>query len=151
MNQTVIRKSCAGAALAAALLGTVVGAHAAPLPPIHTEGAVAYMSGGIGQDESAAMQAEGRKWPVTLEFAINQKPRAEFAADVQVQVRDARGQTVLQTRADGPFLLARLAPGRYQVNATLQGRTLHRAVSVKGHAPAKAVFVWPAGTAESGA
>ena len=44
-------------------------------------------------------------------------------------------------------MLARLAPGHYDVEATLAGKSLHRKVLVKQGHPTKAVFVWPAAAA----
>ena len=136
----------------AATLGTLVATGfvqaATPLPPVHKSGDVEYLSGGVGRDESAAIERASKEWPLTLEFAVKEKHRDEFAADVKTVVRDAKGRAVLQTDSDGPFLLAKLEPGQYAIDATLAGRTLHEKVAVKHGQPAKAVFVWPAGTNE---
>jgi hypothetical protein len=43
----------------------------------------------------------------------------------------------------GPFLLARLAPGAYKIDASLGGRTLHREVQVQANHPASVLFLWP--------
>lgn len=121
----------------------------APLPPVHKSGAVEYLSGGIGKDEARAIEGVEKHWPLTLEFAVKDKQRADFAANVKVLVRDAQGHTALETTAGGPLLLARLTPGHYSVQASLGGKTLHEKVLVKAGHPAKAVFLWPAGTDES--
>lgn len=117
-------------------------AWAAVLPPVRAQGAVKYLSGGIGIDESRAISREAGRWPMTLEFAARDKARHEYVADVKVRVRDARGHTVLDTMSDGPFLLARLGPGRYRVNATYEGRTLTHRIDVKAGMPVRQVFVW---------
>jgi hypothetical protein len=139
------------AALAATLGTLLVGAapsRAASLPPVQMSGDVEYLSGGIGKDESTAIEAEGRQWPLTLEFALRENQHDVFTADVKVLVRDAKGRTALETESEGPFLLARLAPGPYLVEATLADKTLRQRVVVKQGQSAKAVFVWPAGTGE---
>ena len=141
-------KTLLASALAALVMGTGAQA-AAPLPPVHRSGAVEYLSGGIGKDEATAIEGAARHWPLTLEFAVKDKQRADFAADVKVLVRDAKGHKALEATADGPFLLARLTPGRYSVEASLGGKTLHEKVLVKPGHPAKALFLWPAGTGES--
>ena len=64
-------------------------------------------------------------------------------------MRDAKGHAALQANAGGPFLLAKLAPGHYAVEATFAGKTLHEKVDIKQGHPAKALFVWPAGTGET--
>jgi hypothetical protein len=117
---------------------------AATLPPVHRAGGVEFLSGGIGKDEATALEKAAPRWPLTLEFAVKDQHRADFAADVQVVVRDAKGHAALRTRADGPFLLARLAPGPYEVEARLDGKTLREKVVVKDGAPARALLLWPA-------
>jgi hypothetical protein len=141
-----LRRTALAAGLTALALG-VNNLHAETvLPPVHHSGAVQYLSGGIGDGEASAIQSASKQWPLTLEFAIKTRHGAEYAADVAVKVRDTHGQTALDTHAQGPFLLAKLAPGAYNVDATLDGKTLHQQVVVKTGLPAKAVMVWPAGT-----
>lgn len=132
------------AVLLGALLALGSHARAGALPPVQHEGGIEYLSGGVGQDEARAIEQAGRHWPLTLEFAVQDGKRADFTADVQVLVRDARRHTVLQTTTQGPFLLARLRPGHYTVEATRQGQTRHQAVTVARSHAAHAVFVWPA-------
>jgi hypothetical protein len=126
--------------------GTLVHA-ATALPDVHRTGPVEYLSGGVGLDESRAIESAGRQWPLTLEFAARDGQHADFLADVKVRVRDATGQDALEATSDGPFLLARLPPGAYIVDATLGGRTLRQNVVIRPHQPAKALFVWPADAA----
>ncbi|MEO8653527.1 MAG: hypothetical protein ABI409_05330 [Ramlibacter sp.] len=138
------QQAARAASFVALLMGSAL-VHAAALPPVHKIGQVEYLSGGIGKDESTAIQAAARKWPLTLEFAEKDGQHADYLADVKVIVRDAAGHSALQAQAEGPFLLARLAPGRYNVEATLAGKTLHEPVVVKRGQPGQVAFVWPAG------
>ena len=107
-------------------------------------GTVEYLSGGIGLDESRAIESASRQWPLTLEFAARDRQHADFLSDVKVRVRDARGHDALEATSEGPFLLAKLPPGAYVVEATLEGRTLRENVVIRPHQPAKALFVWRA-------
>ena len=136
------RKAAPAAILAALLAGGALAQAGAPLPPVHNSGPVEYLSGGIGADESAAIQSASRQWPLALEFAIKDRQRADFAADVKVRIRDAQGNEVLQATSEGPFLLARLAPGSYAVEATLAGQTQHRKVDVKAGQSSRQMFLW---------
>lgn len=129
--------------LAAAVLLAAAATQAAPLPPLHHQGPVAWTSGGIGADESRAMDHAAAGWPLALEFAVHDGHRADFLADVHVRVRDAQGRTVLHATAGGPFLLARLAPGRYTVDARFAGRDLQRTVLIEPGAHVRQVFEWP--------
>jgi hypothetical protein len=72
--------------------------------------------------------AAARQYPLTLEFAIKHTPRAEYTANVHVTITDAQGQRLLDTRSDGPFLLAKLPAGQYTVMAERHGQTLARTV-----------------------
>ena len=132
-----------------ALLVAAAAAQTGALPAVQQSGSVRYMSGGIGSDESQAMQAEGRQWPLTLEFTVNTQPRADYAANVQVTVHDAKNQVALQAKANGPFMLVKLAPGHYTVDALYGGKTLHQSVTIVAGQPAKSMFTWPAGTTAS--
>ena len=141
MNHPSLKLTIALLALAAA------GAAAAQsaLPPVQTAGGVEILSGGVGSDQAKAIEAEGRQWPLTLEFAVAGKLRADHAANVQVSVRTANGQ-ILQTTSQGPFLLLRLPPGQYDVSAQLDGKTLNQRITVAQGKPSKASFTWPEGT-----
>ena len=139
-----IRHLTAVAALGAAVFG-MASAGAAGLPPTHMVNGIETVSGGIGDGQAAAMQAAAPNWPLTLEFAIKDHAKSDYAADVKVVVRNARGDTVLKTTAGGPFLLARLDPGHYTVQASLNGKMLEQRIMVGQH-PTRHLFLWPAGT-----
>ena len=163
MNDNHTFRRAAVAALFGAALSAATAAHAqtptekekqAPvetptLPAVQKSGAVEYLSGGIGKDESTAFEAESRTWPLAIQFAVTGGQRAQFASDVQVTVRDAAGRTVVQTTSNGPFLLLRVAPGRYTVEATLQGVAKRRQVSVRKGASTKVMLAWPAAAGDA--
>jgi hypothetical protein len=130
-----------------ALLGSQA-ARAGDGPIIYvSEAGVEYVSGGIGMGEAALMKQADGHWPATFEFAVKDGKRSAYAADVLVTVRDAAGEYLMtDVLARGPFLLARLLPGRYDVEATLAGRTLIRRITVRADATTRSMFVWPAGT-----
>lgn len=128
--------------LFAALLASGA-ALAASLPPVQTQNGVAYMSGGVGAGSAKALQAEARHWPVTLEFAVKDKPVDSYLANVKVQVLDAQHHVVLDTVSDGPFLLAKLAPGQYDLKASFDGKTLEQPLQLRAGQQAHQTFVWP--------
>jgi hypothetical protein len=84
-----------------------------------------------------------------MEFAIKDKQRADFAADVSLAVRDAQHHPMLQLKSVGPFVLAKLKPGKYTVAATLAGKTLRQQVLLTSGKPASMHFLWPTGTGET--
>lgn len=145
MSTHFFRQAATALLSAAALMGAL-SAQAAN-PPIHFTNGIEYMSGGVGSDEAQFMETVSPRWAATFEFAVKDtadKHGADFAANVNVQVRDAAsGNTLLSTTADGPFMVARLEPGRYDVEATLDGQTLKQELIVRAGLPSKATFVWP--------
>jgi len=137
-----------GAAFAAVLAAAIaLPTQASPLPrQRHVEAAVSFVSGGIGEGEAQRLEAQARDYPLTVELLEHARPRDEYTANAVVRISDARdGRVVLDTRADGPFLLVRLPAGDYRIAATLQGRSVpeHR-VHVTEHGHAKTTFVFPA-------
>lgn len=147
MNTLRFSRPVAALALGVASLLGGFSAQAAYNPPIHMVNGIEYMSGGISSDEAALMQTVAPRWPATFEFAIKDGNRSDFAADVAVTVRDASGHAVLsQVTAEGPFMVARLDPGRYEVQATLAGKTLTQTVEIRAGSPTRTLFLWPAGT-----
>ena len=88
------------------------------------------------------------RWPAVFEFSVKDGKGAAFAADVVLTVRDAQGNAVLdQVHSAGPYLMARLDPGRYTVEAVLAGQKIQREISIRGPGTSiKSVFEWPQGT-----
>lgn len=132
------------AVLAAAGAWTLsAAAWAVPLPPVLMQGSIRYLSGGIGADEARAIRDEGLHWPLVLRFAVKDTSHGAFLADVDVQVHDALGRTVLDATSGGPVMLIGLAPGHYTVDATFLGQTLTRTFDLKPGGTAQGVFTWP--------
>ena len=117
-------------AMLAANLAFAADAAPSRLQPV-TSGVVTYLSGGIGQDESSAIQQEAKNYSLELEFVVNASPRAEFTSDVQVKISDATNGTVLDTVSKGPFLLAQLPAGRYRLEAIKDGKSKAQEVTIK--------------------
>lgn len=149
-ERRVVRRVLVGAAASLLALASL-GARAEPSLSIQLANGIPYASGGIGSEEAQLIQRAATEWPASFEFAIRDGQRNDFAADVQVTVRNAAGQTVIRrVKAKGPFLLVDLQPGRYQVHATLAGRTLTQGIHVRAGESTHAVFLWPAGTDTGG-
>jgi hypothetical protein len=113
------------------------------LPPERSQGSVTYVSGGIGKDESDAMKQAASRYSLAIEMASPASPRAQYVADVKIDIRDQRGATVLSTISDGPILLANLPPGRYTVNAARNGASQQRNIVVGSRGPVRAMFSFP--------
>jgi hypothetical protein len=129
-------------AIAIALLAGLPAAYAA-LPAEQTQGSVSWVSGGVGEGQAAEFKAAQRSYPLAIEMSRAATPRNEYVSDADVRISDMKGQTVLQAKADGPYMLVKLPPGTYRVEATLGGKTARSGplkVAAQGSTHASLVF-----------
>jgi hypothetical protein len=112
------------------------------LPAAKSQGDVTYVSGGVGRSEAKAFEHAEHRYPLSLEFVQHAKPRDEFLADVEVTIKDHKGNTELDTKVDGPFLLAKIPAGKYTVTAEDNGKTKISHVAVAAGKPEHLVFTW---------
>jgi len=111
------------------------------LPRPRTEGAVTWVSGGIGKTESAAIEAEAKDYPLRMFFSIENT--VEYLAGVHVTIKDHSGTDVLSTTADGPIMLVKLPTGEYTVVAEAFGKVLRETVTVGAKGGEELSFHWP--------
>jgi hypothetical protein len=137
-----------GAALALAIVFGTPGAFAADnaaphLPPLQHAGDIAYVSGGIGSDQSAAFKDAMSRYPLSLEFTQHTAANGnEYLANVPVTIADAQGKTLVTTRTHGPFMLVSVPEGRYVVTAKHDGTAQQRTVEVSKTGHAHEAFLW---------
>lgn len=114
----------------------------ADLPPLQHQGAVTYVSGGIGIDESTSFKQAMSQYPLSLTFAQQDGKVGAYLADVSVVISNARHDKVLDTTAQGPYMLVKLPPGRYQVKATFNHETKTRDVTIGKKGSERLTFEW---------
>jgi len=126
--------------VAAAMLGTAW----AQLPPPQTAGGVEYITGGFGADMSEAFKAAESDYPLALVFAATDEGGGSrpYLADVSVVIKRGNGEVVMEVPSAGPYLLMRLEPGPYAVEATYMGKTQTHNVTVKEGGPTRQVMTW---------
>lgn len=131
----------AGLALAGAGLLAPT-AWSATLPPLQHQGSAEFVSGGIGIDQSTLFKDSQSKFPLSMTFDEIEHGEGDYLANVKVMVINAHGKTVLDTTAQGPYLLAKVPDGKYQVKATFNGHTQTRDVMVGHKSHEHLVFSW---------
>ena len=112
----------------------------ASLPKPETKDGITYLSGGVGKSEAAAMKAEEKRYPLSMTFSAAKDN--EYLASVPVTIKNAKGQTLLDTVSDGPIMLVKLPAGKYTVAAEAYGQSLRRTVQVKPKGDTPVVFHW---------
>jgi hypothetical protein len=141
-RHATFRRWAARGALAGAILAALP-VVAADLPSEQKQGVAVFRSGGVGEDEAKAMQEAARQYPLALEFvARSGEDRGGWLTDVDVAIRDGRGNAVMQSKASGPFLLVRLPPGSYVVSASYEGSQRSQRVTIPVRGTRHVLFGW---------
>jgi hypothetical protein len=109
------------------------------MPQIQHQGDIAYVSGGVGSDESAALKSAAHRWPLAMRFT---GPGGDYLADVHVRIVGPHDTEVLKTDSRGPYMLVKLPPGRYTVHAQYKDEDQTREVKVAKAPGARADFHW---------
>lgn len=143
MKQHGIRLARWSVALGAALGAVAPAVADEALPAVQQAGAVTFLSGGIGTDQALAIKHAMPQYSLALTFVGTTRHGNEYLSDVPVTIVNSRGDTVLDTSTDGPFMLASLPAGRYKVDASYNGRTQRRVVNISKSTHARQMFSWP--------
>jgi hypothetical protein len=106
---------------------------------VMSSGSVKFVSGGVGEDSAERISALSKDFNLKLLFA---QKDGHFLADVAVTISDAQGKKVLEAVSEGPWLLARLAPGQYQVTAAFDGESFTRATTIPATGQRELIFRW---------
>ena len=102
---------------------------------------VAVLAGGVGTSEQESLIAREKEFNLKLVFSLVQ---GNYVADVNVAVRDSKGRKVIEREEVGPFLLARLPAGEYDIVATRGETKVSRKVKVAGDRLRTEHLRWPA-------
>ena len=125
-----LRSTILSCSVAAILLGTASFANAASANSdavVQNAGNVAYVSGGVGLESLDQLSSIARDFNLKLVFALTS---GAYLSGVQVAIIDRKGQTIVDATSDGPWFMAKLPAGSYQVIATVAGKAEKRQVSV---------------------
>jgi hypothetical protein len=144
MLLTVISTPLSRVLLSACLvLFTSLSMAQADIPEAKVSQGIEYISGGIGSEESDAMLALGKKWPLTLEFSQDHPQRPLWVADVTVKILDQKKKLVFEALSDGPIMLLKMTAGKYDAEYTFEGKVLKRPLVVEEGKFQKQSIVWP--------
>jgi len=131
-------------AMAGFLAAAPLLAQTGSLPQEHVQGAVTYVSGGIGSDEAEWLRRAAASYPLTLELAAPSGGwRDEYVANAKVEIRDQQGRAVLSMTAEGPLVLVRLPSGRYAVEVAWNGAIKRKTVDIDSGKPQRVVIEFP--------
>jgi len=102
---------------------------------------VAYISGGVGDEDEARLKARQNEFNLKLLFTLNE---GNYLAGVNVGIADSSGRNVIQAVSEGPYFMASLPAGQYTIAATRDGKTITRKVQVGNRGLRTEQMRWPA-------
>ena len=108
------------------------GAIPALVSGVETNGNITYMTGGVGDEDLEAIKANEAQFNVNLLLATI---AGEYTSEVKFELFDAKGQPLLVIADAGPFVLLKLSPAAYQVQAVSvlgESKVLKFTVPAKG-------------------
>lgn len=109
---------------------------------------VCYVTGGISADEVSQFKARAKEFLLEIVFVQKTNPEEserpeEYLAEVQLQILDNKGNVVVETLTEGPFFLADLPFGSYQIIADHDGVIRKNVVKIAAKKHQRIVFLWP--------
>jgi len=107
-----------------------------------TEGDVTYLTGGIGKAESVAMRGNAKNYALEIVFVEKSGALEEYLSEVKLQIIDSSKNTLLDIDTEGPYFLANLPQGKYQVSAEYNGVVKTQLVTVSKRKHSKLIFWW---------
>jgi hypothetical protein len=113
--------------------------------PVRNDHGIPYVTGGVGQDEAAAL----RKLPGYNMRATFTTRNGEYLSSVVVQVSRSDGTVVFAASSDGPYLFAKLPPGHYRVVASVNDVARSREIYVPSRGGTHFTLVWPSSFAST--
>jgi hypothetical protein len=144
MLLTVIRAPLSGVLLSICfVLFSSLSLAQANIPEAKIAQGIEYISGGIGSEESDAMLALGKKWPLVLEFSQDHPQRPLWVADVTVKIMDQKKMVVFEALSEGPIMLLKMNAGKYDAEYSFEEKVLKRSLMVEEGKFQKQSVVWP--------
>lgn len=101
---------------------------------------ITYLSGGIGEDESKAIQQQVKGYSLHMTFSAG--PANEYTSDVNVVIQTTKGHEVLSLSQVGPIVYVKLPAGKYLIIGSRNGHEERQTVAIEGNASRNVVFHW---------
>lgn len=96
-----------------------------------------YLCTGVGESKD---DPRWKEYPLKLMFTGSGRA---YISEVKVELKDDSGLSVIKIDCDGPWLLAKLKPGKYSVQATVEGVTKTAIVTVPAMGQLESVIRFP--------
>lgn len=139
-----IRRGILAAATVLAMAGPAFALSTQPQAPLLSrpmhQGAIAYISGGIGRNEQRALEASAKSYNLAI---TNANRQGDFTADTHLVIERKSGRNILDVKDTGPLFYAKLPSGRYVIHASNAGVNIVRHVRISANHAAEVHLIWP--------
>lgn len=108
------------------------------MPAMQQQGNISYVSGGVGQEESSALESVKHNYNLRITSADK---TGHFFGDTHVVVSDMQQHALLDTTG-GPLFYASMPNGRYVVEGFSGGQSSKQTVTIASGKPASVHFSW---------
>jgi hypothetical protein len=108
--------------------------------PVGHDRGIAYITGGVGQDEATALRRLAPSYNMRATFTT---ASGGYLSGVAVQIFGSDGKVVFAGTSAGPYLFARLTSGRYRVVATFDSVERTNALYVPTRGSVRFTLTWP--------
>lgn len=104
-------------------------------------GGFPYVSGGVGDAESVAMESAYGGYSFKL-VNVRSGAQGAYVSNVDITVTNEAGETVLETTTNGPWLMADMPAGTYDIEASFDGNTKTKSITLNENADQRLVIDW---------
>lgn len=115
------------------------------IPEAHQQGDIVYISGGIGTDETDAIESMKGDYNLNVTSADR---TGHFRGDTEIVISDMKRNVLLDVTAQGPLFYAQLPKGRYVIEGISEDQSRKQTVSITGTKTARVHFSWPTSVAD---
>ena len=88
---------------------------------------VKIVSGGIGLEERQTLKAMEKDFNLKIVFAVLQ---GQYLSNIPLIIQDSNGKEFLSTDSKGPWFMANLPPGNYEIIAIYKNQKKKQTVTV---------------------
>ena len=101
-----------------------------------------YLTGGVSDDDAAAMKKRGLDYGLQLYFTADHKPTAP--GEVKVKILNQAQDTIMDAVADGPMFFVKVDGGRYTIILDRGGLVKEKTFDLIGRRFGQFSFDWGA-------
>ena len=108
-------------------------------PEVHQQNDISYVSGGIGDEEQARLEAVKKDYNLHV---MNADKIGHFTGDIRIVITDLEHNTLVDATG-GPIFYANLPNGRYIVEGFSPKLSKKETITIAAGKPAHVRFLWP--------